>query len=56
MPMLTPKGIAMILATNMMSALPIIALAMPPPASPTGLGKLTRKLQLIAEIPSLKIQ
>jgi hypothetical protein len=39
----------------MMMALPMSALKIPPPVSPTGFGRFIRKLQLIAEMPLLKI-
>src|ERR1700753_4351083 len=56
MPARIPIGIAMTAATTMMITLPSKALAMPPPASPTGLGTFTRKCQLILVIPALMMK
>src|SRR5258708_5074326 len=56
MPQRIPMGIAMTAATTKIIRLPSKALAMPPPASPTGLGILIRKCQLILVTPALIIK
>jgi len=53
--MLTPKGTAIMAATKIIIKLPRRALAMPPPDSPTGFGRLVKKLQSMAATPCLKI-
>ena len=56
MPTETPNGIAMTDEIKMIKILPTKAFAIPPPCFPTGFGRFTKKLQLIAEIPSLNIR
>src|SRR5271157_2571179 len=51
MPARMPRGMEMREAMKTRIALPTRALEMPPPASPMGRGRLTRKPQFIAEMP-----
>ncbi len=50
-PEMIPIGIARVAAIPIRISVPTIALAMPPPASPTGLGIFVKKSQLSEEKP-----
>jgi len=56
MPVRTPSGTATTLAERIKKALPMIALLIPPPVSPTGAGSFVRKFQLIEVSPFLEMK
>jgi hypothetical protein len=56
MPIAIPIGTEIIVEIIIKIKVPTIALEIPPPVSPTGFGRLNKKLKFIDEIPSLVIK